>query len=123
MTAPEITVTDDNVPGVFPIPPLLLNANEYWIGIHSGYNVTAVPPVNTLSRQSASTVTAPMDSETPVPSIPVFHPAISYPVLVKDGDGRVMVVPMVILFSGPGAEPTVFSVLNMIEYSFTVHLG
>ena len=76
IVVPVTVVTEDNVPGTSPIPPLLLNANEYWIGIHSGYNVTAVPFENMPSMNAASTVTLPMDNDVPDDSLPVFHPAI-----------------------------------------------
>ena len=70
-----------------------------------------------------SIVDSPTDKDVPDVFSPVFHPTILYPVLVKVGDGNVMVEPIVMSLMGRGAVPCVLSVLNNKEYLTADHFG
>ena len=55
--------------------------------------------------------------------MPVFHPAISYPGLENVGEGNEIVPPMVMLVSGAGVVPCVFSLLKDSLYLMATHFG
>ena len=76
MSAPVTTVTADNVPGRFPVPPLPLKTNEYRIGTHSGYRINPVSFPKNPSMKSASIVRLPKDKDVPDVLSPVFQPTM-----------------------------------------------